>query len=328
MIGIIQDRLATNKRLTSKLKDSLLSGDQLADLKIIARESFLGSWLREGSLGFLCGLRGIGKTWFSLGIARAIAEGAAFGPWKAGKPQRVTYIDGEMPLESMQQRDAALRAGSAPIHFLNHERFFEVTGKSLNLANRETQEAITKMLLETKTRVLFLDNLSCLFSAVKENDADEWEKILPWLLELRRRRVAVVMLHHSGRSGSHMRGTSRREDAAFWVVQLCEPSTGSDGNGLKFISQFSKNRDGTAEETQTFEWTFETCANGKIVVSHRRLSALDELRQWLRDGVNSCADLADAMGISKPRISKLAAKAIKEGWLRKNGRDYELLEPA
>jgi hypothetical protein len=90
-----------------------------------------------------------------------------------------------------------------------------------------------------------------------------------------------------------MRGTSRREDAAFWVVQLCEPSTGSDGNGLKFISQFSKNRDGTAEETQTFEWTFETCANGKIVVSHRRLSALDELRQWLRDGVNSCADLAD-----------------------------------
>lgn len=319
--------LATSKSLTSQLKDSLLSGDQLADLKVIPRECFLGSWLREGSLGFLFGLRGIGKTWFSLGIARAIAEGAAFGPWKAGKPQRVTYIDGEMPLESMQQRDAALRDGSAPIHFLNHERFFEVTGKSLNLANRETQEAVTKLILETKTRVLLLDNLSCLFSSVKENDADEWEKILPWLLSLRRHRIAVVILHHSGRSGTHMRGTSRREDAAFWVIQLCEPSAGSDGNGLKFISLFSKNRDGTAEETQTFEWTFETCANGNIAVSHRRISALDQLRQWLRDGMTTCADIAEAMGLSKPTVSKLAAKAIREGWLKKNGRDYELLEP-
>src|ERR1019366_5838951 len=100
--------LATNKSLASQLEDSLLSGDQLADLKVIPRECFLGSWLREGSLGFLFGLRGIGKTWFSLGIARAIAEGTAFGPWHGRKPQRVTYIDGEMPLESMQQRDAAL----------------------------------------------------------------------------------------------------------------------------------------------------------------------------------------------------------------------------
>ena len=68
---------------------------------------------------------------------------------------------------------------------------------------------------------MFLDNLSCLFSGIKENDADAWELVLPWLLEMRRNRIAVIIVAHAGRNG-YMRGTSRREDAAFWIIQLTE----------------------------------------------------------------------------------------------------------
>ena len=76
-------------------------------------------------------------------------------------------------------------------------------------------------MLKDGDKVVFLDNLSCLFSGVKENDADAWEVVLPWFLTLRRHRISVVVVHHSGRN-KEMRGTSRREDAAFWVIRLDE----------------------------------------------------------------------------------------------------------
>jgi len=318
--------LATSKSQADDMKASLLSGEELSGLKIISRETYLGGWLREGSLGYVYGPRGLGKTWFSLGLSRAIAEGSAFGPWRAMHPRRVLYVDGEMPLDTMQERDNALRTSTAPIHFLNHERYFEKTGKAFNLTQPDTQRSLSKLLIETKTQVVVLDNLSCLFSGVAENDADAWEKVLPWLLSLRRHRIAVIIVHHSGRAGTHMRGTSRREDAATWVVRLTEPSTGNDIDGARFLAVFTKNRDGSGDETQPIELTFLRGSTGKAEVSFKRMSPLDELRQWLRDGVVSCSDLAEAMGISKPRVSKLAAMAIKAGWLKKNGREYELIE--
>jgi len=44
--------------------------------------------------------------------------------------------------------------------------------------------------VEKAIKVLIIDNLSCLVSGVKENDADAWEILLAWLLDLRRRRTA------------------------------------------------------------------------------------------------------------------------------------------
>ena len=105
---------------------------------------------------------------------------------------------------------------------LNHDALFHRSGKVLNLADPVTQEALLATMLEDGVKVLFLDNLSCLFSGVKENDADAWESVLQWLLTLRRHRIAVVFVHHSGRNKETMRGTSRREDAAFWVIRLDE----------------------------------------------------------------------------------------------------------
>jgi len=89
----------------------------------------------------------------------------------------------------------------------------------LNLTNPAVQAALLENCRQREIEILLLDNLSCLFTGLKENDADAWEVVLPWLLELRRNRIAVVFIAHAGRNG-FMRGTSRREDAAFWIMQL------------------------------------------------------------------------------------------------------------
>ena len=319
--------LAMRKSQAAGMKDSLLSGEELFSLKVKPRECYLGTWLRESSLGWVYGPRGQGKTWFSLGLARAIAEGSAFGSWHASKSRRVVYVDGEMPLDSIQERDNSLRTQTAPIHFLNHEVYFDKTGKALNLTDPDTQRSLTKLLLDIGAEVVVMDNLSCLFNGMAENEADDWEKVLPWLLDLRRHKIAVIIVHHSGRAGTHMRGTSRREDAATWIIRLTEPSTGHDVDGVSFVAAFTKKREGTQDETQPIELTIARGSNGKADITFKRMSPLDELRQWMRDGITNCADLSDAMGISKPSVSKLASKAIQAGWLRKNGRDYELLDP-
>ena len=53
---------------------------------------------------------------------------------------------------------------------------------------------------------------------------------------------------------ANMRGTSRREDAAFWVLRLdAMPDHTKEGDGARFISRFTKSRQGTREETEPLE---------------------------------------------------------------------------
>jgi Mn-dependent DtxR family transcriptional regulator len=45
-------------------------------------------------------------------------------------------------------------------------------------------------------------------------------------------------------------------------------------------------------------------------------------RQWLEDGLTSAEDIAREMHVTKGTVSKLARKAMDQGWLKKNGREY------
>jgi len=107
----------------------------------------------------------------------------------------VLYVDGEMPFDVMRQRITALR-GSIPenFHFLSHEILFRREEATLNLTNFGAQKALIDFCLSKGIRVLILDNLSCLFSGLKENDADAWEPAKLWLLTLRRHRIAVIVV--------------------------------------------------------------------------------------------------------------------------------------
>lgn len=84
--------------------------------------------------------------------------------------------------------------------YLQHEALFHLTGKVLNLTNPSVQAALLEKCQRDKMEVLILDNLSCLFTGIKENDADAWEQVLPWLLDLRRSRIAVIFIAHAGRN--------------------------------------------------------------------------------------------------------------------------------
>jgi hypothetical protein len=305
---------------------AICTSSELAQLAVPPRESIMGEWFKQGDLGFVYGARGLGKTWLSLHIARQCAEGGKVSNWKVFKPRRVIYVDGEMALDGIRERDAALSTAPADgMFYLQHEALFHLTGKVLNLTNAIVQDAVSEQCQRGKIELLVLDNLSCLFTGIKENDANAWELVLPWLLELRRKRIAVIIIAHAGRNG-FMRGTSRREDAAFWVIQLTEAKNACEiQNGAKFVARFVKNRNSTEAECPPLEWHFHLRkGEARASVTYRTLSTAQIFQQWIAEGLTSASDIADEMGISKGQVSKLAQRGIKEGWLQKDGREYAL----
>jgi AAA domain-containing protein len=256
----------------------------------------------------------------ALAIAQALSSAGQLGDWKATERVRVLYVDGEMPPDLMRDRIQGLEGNNDHLEFLNHLILFERTGKLLNIANPEVQQALTAHCINRGIKVLILDNLSTLASGVKENDADAWELLNNWLLDLRRRKIAVVIVHHAGRSGQ-MRGTSRREDNVFWIIALDDVRKDADDKrGARFVSHFTKASRNTQEDLSAYEWHVVTETNGQVSIGHKPAQTLDVFRSVIESGVTKCDEIAAAMKLEKYEVSRLAKKAEKEGWLTREKR--------
>lgn len=290
------------------------------------RITLLDEWFAEADLGFVFAKRGVGKTHLCVGLARALAEGASIGPWKAVGPVSVLYLDGEMNAEQIRDRDRAFAKGKGDLFYVNHQLLFHKTGKTLNLTRQACQEGLTRLLRESKVRVLFLDNLSTLFSGVAENDNDAWEAVSPWLLQLRRLGIAVVLVAHAGRNGQ-MRGASRREDTAAWVLRLDDGlDVATSKRGAKFTTVFTKPSRHTPVEIPPYEWEFVPEESGKSKVITRAASGLEVFLNWLEQGLETCTEIAEEMNIGKGTVSKLARQAKDKGYIRIERRKYILIK--
>jgi len=313
------------KPILEVIRASVCSGSQLLKVELPEREKVVGEWFREGDYGLVFGHRGLGKSWVGIGLAVAITTSGSFGPFESHVAWPVLYVDGEMVLSVIRERIVALH-GSCPsnLDVLSHELMFHQEQATLNLARFDEQDAVLSLCLERGIRVLILDNLSCLISGLKENDADSWESVKLWLLKLRRHRIAVVLIHHSGRSGKDLRGTSKREDDAFWIMRLEEPADEKGGaRGARFVSRFTKNRNSPADPL-SFDWTIEPEVDGTVKIKTVETSSDDVIVQWVRDGLTTASDIATEMGVTKGTVSKRAARLIETGRLEKNGRGYKL----
>ena len=177
----------------------------------------------------------------------------------------------------------------------------------MNIANQITQKVITELCVTRKIKLLILDNLSCLASGIKENDADAWELLLNWLLDLRRRRIAVIIVHHAGRSG-FMRGTTKREDSAAWVIKVEFARGEPCDDGARFETSFTKKARNTAGVEWNRAWHFKTEVNGSVSIGCEEVSNEGKILQLIQDGLETATEIAEEMNCVKSYVSKLAKK--------------------
>ena len=311
------------------LNKSVVTSSQLETLRLKPRKKLLDDWMCEGDLGFVFAFRGVGKTWFGLAIAQALSTGGALGDWKAHEAVNVLYVDGEMPPDLMNDRASGLNKGNDHLFFLNHLILFDRSGRVLNITNRDVQESLTGYCLAHSIKVLILDNLSTLASGMKENEADAWEIVNTWLLDLRRRGVAVIIIHHAGRSGQ-MRGTSKREDNVFWIIALDDMKKNADDKrGARFISYFTKPSRNTQDEVASYQWHFVTESNGQVTISRKLAQSLDVFLRVIDSGITKHDEIADAMKLAGYEVSRMAKKAEDQGLLSRPKRgEYCLTQKA
>jgi putative DNA primase/helicase len=289
---------------------------ELSQMDLPEREMVLSPILPAKGLAMIYAARGVGKTQIGIGASYAVATGGSFLRWRAVQPRRVLYIDGEMPARALQERINMLAASGEGMPSPDYFRFLPMDlqelGTSCNLANPQDQKAIEAELHGAE--LLVLDNLSTLVSAGRENDAESWDAMQAWLLQLRRRGVSVLMIHHAGR-GENARGTSKREDVLDTVIHLRHPDDYSPEQGARFEVHLWKARGLFGADATPFEARLAV-EQGKAVWTTSALRDL-EVEQVLdmSQARLSVRNIATELGIGKSKVSRIQAKLKEEGRL-------------
>ena len=144
--------------------------------------------------------RGLGKTHVALGAAYAVATGGSFLRWSAPKPRKVLYIDGEMTADELKNR---LQNVDSSENIQKHNPDFlhiitpDLQDKAMpNLSTDEGKAAIEPYIADRD--LIIVDNISCLFRGLVENDAESWTPVQEWALDLKRRNKSILFIHHAG----------------------------------------------------------------------------------------------------------------------------------
>ena len=285
---------------------NVLDAEEFLAAKFPPRELMLSPWLPDKGLAMIFAPRGVGKTWFALASAHAVASGSAFLRWRAPRPRRVLYIDGEMPAVALQDRYAAVVAGS---DMDLPRRNFRLLAADMqpdglpDLADAEAQRFYEPAIGDAE--LLIVDNLSTIARGLRENEADSYGPLQAWLITQRAAKRSVLLVHHAGKGGAQ-RGTSRKEDVLDSVVCLSRPPGYSAAEGARFEVRFTKSRGFWGEDAEPFEARF---ADGRWTTAPIVAEDSDEALAALHAEGLSVRQIAERMGMSKSEVGR----RLKEG---------------
>lgn len=294
------------------MENKISIGDLLAK-EIPEQEQFLGTLLYSGILCMLYALPGLGKTYFALWLAAAVAGGGWFLKWKAPKPRKVLYIDSELGLRLLKKRSFQLAESldfdldESAIEFCSLDQF---PGGALPALNNAENHAIYDE-LGRNCDVFIIDNYCTATQRYgRQTDEQVWEGVRPWLLRLRAAGKAVLIIHHAGKSGAQL-GTSLKEQPMDWIIQLRNASNISMEDGVKMWLTFDKNNR-NFEISESAELFIRFFQDGEAI-RWQWATAQDERKRLVRYFMNrdmTTYDMAQVLGIDVLRV-KLLKKDIE-----------------
>lgn len=290
---------------------------EFISMELPARNVLLEPWLPEQGLTMVYAPRGIGKTFFALNVAYAIASGGSFLCWKASAPRKVLYIDGEMPAKTMQERLKDIittHQAEAPedgLVLLTPDLQQDVFMP--NLATIIGQDTIEPHLQGVS--LVVIDNISTLCHSGVENDAESWVPIQEWVLKLRSRGISVLFVHHAGKGGNQ-RGTSKREDVLDTVISLRRPPNYSAEDGAHFEIHFEKSRGFCGSDAQPIDCKLTTDANKLPVWTWQLLenSTYQRVIELTQEKIKP-TEIARELNLNRSTVSRHIKRAKSEGKL-------------
>ena len=261
--------------------------------------------------------RGIGKTFFCLSCAVALANGDSFLSYAAAKPVAVLYLDGEMQATAMQERLNNLTNGNPTKERLSifTPDCQDLTDHIPDIGLSDGRNEINELVELVNPKVVFIDNISTFIRTGHENEGDSWSPVQEWAVQLRKRGVAVIFIHHANKEGKQ-RGSHKKEDVMDVVIQLKRPDDFLQGtDDTRMMIRYTKSRHLQAKETHDMEATLAN-NEGKLKWTWKEgdLSYLRAI-ELLKEKTLSFAEIADELGVSKSTVSRWKNKAIQQSEL-------------
>jgi hypothetical protein len=157
--------------------------------------------------------------------------------------------------------------------------------------------------------LLVIDNVSTLCWTGSDNSAGSWTSVQEWILRLRKRGLAVLLVHHSGKSGEQ-RGTSRREDVLDTVIGLRRPEDYEPQQGARFEVHVEKSRAHFGDAGRPFEASLASTPDGRgltWLACDLKPSHLEEAVALFRSGVTVRAVAAQRTNFDLRTAANIAA---------------------
>lgn len=270
-------RAADHARLeTVRSHDAALQQTTLAELlntPLPPREALLEGLLKMGESMMLWAAPGVGKTMASLSIALAVAGGGRWLHWAAPRPRRVLIVDGEMNMHDLRDRFAALAQGAAGGDMAAAGENITLVARQgqhpdcefPDIGDRNWQRQIIERAQREGADLVILDNLSTLAVVEDENSASATSPVVQFLMRMKAAGLAVILVHHAGKSGETYRGSSNLATTFEVIAGLATPKDATSLQGTAFDLSFGKYRGKrTDAHAETTAWLIEGDRTGAL----------------------------------------------------------------
>ncbi len=302
----------------SSQEDVICDLSAFKSIEVPQRHVLLNPWCKEESIGLIYGPRGVGKSWFVIGILDAISRGENFGPWECQTAAPVMYIDGEMTMSDMQERIDDLELLSIerkqPFYIYSDHYANKLGLPRASLVSEIWRQKIKSILIAKKIKLCVFDNIASLAPGLDENKKQDWDPVNQFLLDLRFNGISSDLLHHESKEGKQ-RGTSAREDNLDYSIQLKYPANYTPEDGCQFVVRFTKARVNTSDLSliANTEFKLNQAEDGKTKWTYKNVRAemkLEVIKLLVEDYEQNT--IAETLGITKGRVSQIKKQAIKD----------------
>ncbi|MBL6841649.1 MAG: AAA family ATPase [Pelagibacterales bacterium] len=211
----------------------------------------------DQSIVQIVGASGVGKTMFGLAIAGAISTAnGLLGMASVGGARPILYVEGELPASDIQIRvngmfNAIERKCDPNMFYVSSlQQQLKVNDKGFTPIQTEQglieiENAIVEIKKRTgKMPVVFIDNISCLASGLKENDADAWSPIINKFVKWKNMGSTVFYFHHLNK-GNDSSGSTMQHRTIDMVIRMRKPDNKQkiktfEDKGVQAIVDFPK----------------------------------------------------------------------------------------
>jgi len=205
---------------------------------------FMAPWVHDNTFTLLVGPRGSGKTWLGMAIAQAIASGSRLGDWPTINKTKVLYLEGEMPERVLSDRfrqidqsgENHIVGGDISVVSCDHYEDIALP----NISDPKNHEHYRAMF--ERYEVIIIDNLLNIARPMDSRDHElaTWQRTASFLKSQRTKGKAIILLHHTGKSGLQMGTIVKENDVDTFL--MVTPEIGRTERGFGAEVRFDKAR--------------------------------------------------------------------------------------